>query len=249
MIASKFGFEGGKVEAGLNSKPARIKAVADAALMRLKTDRINLFYQHRVDPDVPIEDVPGTVKELIAAGKVRQFLASWRPALRPSVVPMRCSRLPHCKASIHCGGGSQRRRYCRRLRSLASASFSPLGKGFLTGAMNASTQFDQSDFRNIVPRFSSGARKADQTLVDLLGEIAAARTVTPAQIALAWLLAQKPWIAPIPGTTKLPRLAENIRAADVKLTPDDRAAVAGVLARVAVRGDRYPAHLQARVGR
>lgn len=249
-IATKFGFAGGKVEAGLDSRPANIRAVADAALKRLKTDRIDLFYQHRVDPHVPIEDVAGTVKDLIGEGKVGHFGLSEAGAqtIRRAHAVQPVAAL---QSEYSLWWREPEAEILPTLEELGIGfvPFSPLGKGFLTGAINADTRFDQSDFRNIVPRFSSSARKANQTLVDLLGEIAAAKKVTPAQIALAWLLAQKPWIVPIPGTTKSPRLAENIGAADVTLTPDDLAAIADVLAKVAVQGDRYPAHLQARVGR
>ncbi|MBR0715083.1 aldo/keto reductase [Bradyrhizobium liaoningense] len=250
VIATKFGFAGGKVESGLDSRPENIRQVADAALMRLKTDRIDLFYQHRVDPDVPIEEAAGTVKDLIGEGKVGHFGLS-----EAGAQTIRRAHAVQPVAALQ----SEYSLWWRETEAeilptleelgIGFVPFSPLGKGFLTGAINADTRFDQSDFRNIVPRFSSSARKANQTLVDLLGEIAAAKAVTPAQIALAWLLAQKPWIVPIPGTTRLPRLAENIGAADVTLTPGDLAAIADVLARVAVQGDRYPAHLQARVGR
>ena len=250
VIATKFGFEGGKVEAGLNSRPTTIKAVADAALQRLRTDRIDLFYQHRVDPEVPIEEVAGAVKELIQAGKVGHFGLSEAGAqtIRRAHAVQPVAAL-QSEYSLWWREPEKEILPVLEELGIGFVPFSPLGKGFLTGAIDENTTFDQSDFRNIVPRFSSSARKANKALVDLLGEIAARKKVTPAQIALAWLLAQKPWIVPIPGTTKLHRLEENIGAAGVVLTPQDLGAIADVLARVAVQGDRYPAHLQARIGR
>jgi aryl-alcohol dehydrogenase-like predicted oxidoreductase len=249
-IATKFGFKGGKVEAGLDSTPANVKAVADAALKRLKTDRIDLFYQHRVDPAVPIEDTAGAVKDLIREGKVLHFGLSEAGAssIRRAHAVQPVSAL-QSEYSLWWREPEQEILPTLEELGIGFVPFSPLGKGFLTGAINESTTFDSSDFRNIVPRFSSSARKANQALVDLLGEIATAKKVTPAQIALAWLLAQKPWIVPIPGTTKLHRLEENLGAASVTLSKADLAAIAEVLAKVAVQGDRYPAHLQARVGR
>ncbi|MDN4986356.1 aldo/keto reductase [Bradyrhizobium arachidis] len=250
VIATKFGFRGGKVDAGLDSSPANVKAVAEAALRRLKTDRIDLFYQHRVDPTVPIEDTAGAVKDLIREGKVLHFglseasAASIRRA--HAVQPVTALQSEY---SLWWREPEQEILPVLEELGIGFVPFSPLGKGFLTGAINESTQFDSSDFRNIVPRFSSSARKANQSLVDLLGEIAASWKVTPAQIALAWLLAQRPWIVPIPGTTKLHRLEENLGAAAVALSQADLAAIAAVLARVSVQGERYPAHLQARVGR
>ncbi len=250
VIATKFGFKGGKVDAGLDSRPANVKAVAEAALKRLKTDRIDLFYQHRVDTDVPIEDTAGAVKDLIREGKVLHFglseasVASIRRA--HAVQPVTALQSEY---SLWWREPEQEILPTLEELGIGFVPFSPLGKGFLTGAINESTTFDSSDFRNIVPRFSSSARKANQALVDLLSEIAAVRNVTTAQIALAWLLAQKPWIVPIPGTTKLHRLEENLGAAAVTLSAADIAAIQGVLANVTVQGDRYPAHLQARVGR
>lgn len=250
VIATKFGFRGGKVEAGLDSSPANVKAVAEAALKRLKTDRIDLFYQHRVDTDVPIEDTAGAVKDLIREGKVLHFGLS-----EASAASIRRAHAVQPVAALQ----SEYSLWWREPEQvilpvleelgIGFVPFSPLGKGFLTGAINESTTFDSSDFRNIVPRFSSSARKANQSLVNLLGEIAAARNVTLAQVALAWLLAQKPWIVPIPGTTKLHRLEENLGAAAVTLSAADITAIQGLLASVTVQGDRYPAHLQARVGR
>ncbi|WFU84320.1 aldo/keto reductase [Bradyrhizobium sp. CIAT3101] len=250
VIATKFGFKGGKVGAGLDSSPANVKAVAEAALKRLRTDRIDLFYQHRVDPAVPIEDTAGAVKDLIREGKVLHFGLSEAGAssIRRAHAVQPVTAL-QSEYSLWWREPEQEILSTLEELGIGFVPFSPLGKGFLTGAINESTAFDSSDFRNIVPRFSLSARKANQALVDLLGELAAARNVTPAQIALAWLLAQKPWIVPIPGTTKLHRLAENLGAAAVTLTTADLAAILGELANVTVQGDRYPAHLQARVGR
>ena len=250
VIATKFGFKGGKVEAGLDSRPANVKAVAEAALKRLKTDRIDLFYQHRVDPDVPVEETAGAVKDLIQAGKVLHFGLSEAGAqtIRRAHAVQPVTAL-QSEYSLWWREPEQEILPTLEELGIGFVPFSPLGKGFLTGAITESTTFDASDFRNIVPRFSSSARKSNQTLVDLLGEIAAMKKATPAQIALAWLLAQKQWIVPIPGTTKLHRLEENLGAAAVTLSDADLTAIAGVLSKVAVQGDRYPAHLQARVGR
>jgi pyridoxine 4-dehydrogenase len=250
VIATKFGFESGKVEAGLNSKPAHIKEVAEAALKRLKTGVIDLFYQHRVDPEVPIEDVAGAVKDLIREGKVRHFGLS-----EAGVQTIRRAHAVQPVTALQSEYSMWWREPEKEILptleelGIGFVPFSPLGKGFLTGAISANTKFDSTDFRNVVPRFTPEARKANQSLVDLLGEIAARKKVTPAQIALAWLLAQKPWIVPIPGTTKLNRLEENVGAAAVELTSGDLREIEAVLSRVKVQGDRYPAHLQARVGR
>jgi aryl-alcohol dehydrogenase-like predicted oxidoreductase len=250
VIATKFGFEGGKVEAGLNSRPENIKAVAEASLKRLKTNRIDLFYQHRVDPNVPIENVAGTVKELIQAGKVKHFGLSEAgvQTIRRAHAVQPVTAL---QSEYSLWWREPEKEVLPALEELGIGfvPFSPLGKGFLTGAINENTTFDSTDFRNIVPRFTREARKANQSLVKLLGEIAARKRVTPAQIALAWLLAQKPWIVPIPGTTKLHRLEENIGAAEVELTRDDLRDIDSALANIAVQGERYPAHLQQRVGR
>jgi aryl-alcohol dehydrogenase-like predicted oxidoreductase len=250
VIATKFGFESGKVEAGLNSKPAHIKQVADAALRRLKTNVIDLFYQHRVDPEVPIEDVAGAVKDLIKEGKVRHFGLSEAgvPTIRRAHAVQPVAAL-QSEYSLWWREPEQEVLPALEELGIGFVPFSPLGKGFLTGAISENTTFDSSDFRNIVPRFTPEARKANQALVDLLGKIAATKQATPAQIALAWLLAQKPWIVPIPGTTKLHRLQENLGAADLELTHDDLTAIETAVSRVTVRGDRYPAHLQQRVGR
>jgi len=250
VIATKFGFESGKVEAGLNSKPDHIKKVADAALKRLKTNVIDLFYQHRVDPEVPIEDVAGAVKDLIREGKVRHFGLSEAgvPTIRRAHAVQPVAAL-QSEYSLWWREPEQEILPVLEELGIGFVPFSPLGKGFLTGAISASTTFDSTDFRNIVPRFTPEARKANQALVDLLGTIAATKQATPAQIALAWLLAQKPWIVPIPGTTKLHRLQENLGAADVELTPGDLTAIEAAVSKVTVQGDRYPAHLQQRVGR
>jgi aryl-alcohol dehydrogenase-like predicted oxidoreductase len=249
VIATKFGFTFGEPR-GLSSRPDHIRAVAEASLKRLRTETIDLLYQHRVDPEVPIEDVAGTVKELIAEGKVRHFGLS-----EAGVQTIRRAHAVQPVAALQ----SEYSLWWREPEAeviptleelgIGFVPFSPLGKGFLTGAIDEATTFDSTDFRNVVPRFTPEARKANQAVVDLLREIAGRKQATPAQIALAWLLAQKPWIVPIPGTTKLHRLEENLGAAAVTLSHADLAAIAEVLAKVAVQGDRYPAHLQARVGR
>jgi len=252
VIATKFGFnfnaEGG--QSGMNSKPQHIRDVADAALKRLNTDVIDLFYQHRVDPDVPIEDVAGTVKELIAEGKVKHFgLSEAGP---------RTIRRAHAVQPV-AALQSEYSLWWREPEAeiipvleelgIGFVPFSPLGKGFLTGAIDEKTTFDAKDFRNVVPRFAPEARKANQSVVQLLAKIAADKQVTPAQVALAWLMAQKPWIVPIPGTTKPHRLEENIGAADVELTGEDLQAIGDAVSKITVEGHRYPAHLQARVDR
>jgi aryl-alcohol dehydrogenase-like predicted oxidoreductase len=250
VIATKFGFEDGDSHKGLNSRPERIRAVADAALKRLKTDVIDLFYQHRVDPNVHIEDVAGTVKELIQGGKVKHFGLS-----EAGVETIRRAHAVQPVAALQ----SEYSLWWREPEQevlptleelgIGFVPFSPLGKGFLTGAITEKTAFDSTDFRNIVPRFTPEARKANQALVDMLGGIAARKQATSAQIALAWLLAQKPWIVPIPGTTKLHRLEENIGAAEVELSADDLRDINDAVSRITVEGARYPAHLQQRVGR
>jgi pyridoxine 4-dehydrogenase len=250
VIATKFGFKGGKASEGLDSHPENIRAVAEASLKRLRTDRIDLFYQHRVDPDVPIEDAAGAVRQLIQQGKVKHFgmseagVSSLRRAHAVQPVTAIQSeyslwwREPEKEMLPACEG-----------LGIGFVPFSPLGRGFLTGAISENTKFDSTDFRNVVPRFTPENRKANQALVDLLGQIAANKKATPAQIALAWLLAQKPWIVPIPGTTKLHRLEENLGAASVVLTTDDLSRIEAALAQVEVQGERYPAHLQQHVGR
>jgi len=250
MIATKFGFKNGNSQLGQDSRPERIRVVAEASLERLKTDRIDLFYQHRVDTEVPMEDVAGTVKELIQEGKVKHFGLS-----EAGVQSIRRAHAVQPLTAVQSEYSLWWRDpekeilpTCEQL-GIGFVPFSPLGRGFLTGAIDENTKFAPNDFRNIVPRFTREARKANQALVDLLGRIATEKKATPAQLALAWLLAQKPWIVPIPGTTKMHRLEENIGAASVKLTADDLANIASALSHIQVQGDRYPAHLQARVGR
>lgn len=250
VLATKFGFKDGLTASGMDSRPERIRAVAEASLRRLRTDRIDLFYQHRVDPGVPIEDVAGAVKGLIAEGKVRAFGLSEAGAdtIRRAHAVQPVTAL---QSEYSLWWREPEREILPTLEELGIGfvPFSPLGKGFLTGAIDEKTTFAQGDFRNVVPRFSEEARRANQALVDELKAIAAQKGVTPAQIALAWLLAQRPWIVPIPGTTKSHRLAENVGAAAVALSPDDLRRIGDVLARVPVQGDRYPAHLAARTGR
>jgi aryl-alcohol dehydrogenase-like predicted oxidoreductase len=250
VIATKFGFSDGDSTAGLDSRPERIRQVAEASLKRLRTDRIDLFYQHRVDPDVPIEDVAGTVKDLIREGKVKHFGMSEAgvPSIRRASAVQSVTALQSEYSLWWREPEREVLPACEEL-GIGFVPFSPLGKGFLTGAIKEDTSFGASDFRNIVPRLAPEARKANQALVDLIGRIAAAKQASPAQIAIAWLLAQKPWIAPIPGTTKLHRLEENIGAVKVELTADDLREIDGALAGITVRGDRYPSHLAARTGR
>jgi len=250
VIATKFGFEGGRPTAGLNSRPDSIRAHTEAALQRLRTDRIDLLYQHRVDPNVPIEDVAGTVKELIDAGKVRHFGLSEAgvQAIRRAHAVQPVTAL-QSEYSLWWREPEQEILPTLEELGIGFVPFSPLGKGFLTGAINENTEFGSTDFRNIVPRFSVEARKSNQALVDVLGEIASAKGVTRAQIALAWLLAQKPWIVPIPGTSKLHRLEENLKAASVNLSAGDLRAIGEALSGIEVQGARYPAHLQAHVNR
>jgi aryl-alcohol dehydrogenase-like predicted oxidoreductase len=250
VIATKFGFENGAPSQGLNSKPERIRMVAEAALKRLKTDVIDLFYQHRVDPNVAIEDVAGTVKQLIQEGKVKHFGMSEAGAanirLAHAVQPVTA-----LQSEYSLWWREPEKEILSTLEELGIGfvPFSPLGKGFLTGAISDKTQFDKTDFRNIVPRFSAEARKVNQALVEDLGQIAERKGHTKAQVALAWLLAQKPWIVPIPGTTKLHRLQENLASTNVELTPDDLKAIREVVSAIDVQGDRYPAHLQNLVNR
>ena len=250
VIATKFGFEEGDSHKGLNSTPARIRAVAEASLKRLRTDVIDLFYQHRVDPNVPMEDVAGTVKDLIAEGKVKHFGLS-----EAGVESIRKAHAVQPVAALQSEYSlwwrSPEKNVLPTLEELGIGfvPFSPLGKGFLTGKIDENTSFDKDDFRNIVPRFSEENRKANQQLVYLLGSIAQQKQATPAQIALAWLLAQKPWIVPIPGTTKVQRLQENLGAVDVSLSAADIKEIDTAFAAIPVQGDRYPAHLQSRVGK
>jgi aryl-alcohol dehydrogenase-like predicted oxidoreductase len=253
VIATKFGFDIDPVtgkQRGLNSRPEHIKAVAEASLKRLGTDVIDLFYQHRVDPNVPIEETAGAVKDLIAAGKVRHFGLS-----EAGVKTIRRAHAVQPVTALQ----SEYSLWWREPEDeviptleelgIGFVPFSPLGKGFLTGAITGQTEFDSNDFRNSVPRFSAEARKGNQALVDRLSELAQAKKVTPAQIAIAWLMAQKPWIVPIPGTTKLHRLDENLGAAKVALSTAELREIGDALAAVPVQGARYPEHLQALVGR
>lgn len=251
IIATKFGFELPSPDGQrLNSKPEYIKQAVEASLKRLRIDVIDLLYQHRVDPDVPIEDVAGAVKDLIAAGKVKHFGLSEAGAqtIRRAHAVQPVAAL---QSEYSLWWREPEKEILPTLEELGIGfvPFSPLGKGFLTGAIDENTKFDDKDFRNVVPRFGEEARKANQVLIDLLGEIAARKQVTRAQIALAWLLAQKPWIVPIPGTTKLHRLQENIGAAEVQLTSEELRYIELAVSSVEVQGDRYTAALQARVGR
>jgi aryl-alcohol dehydrogenase-like predicted oxidoreductase len=254
VIATKFGFkinpDGTPGWQGLDSRPDHIKQVAEASLKRLRTDAIDLFYQHRVDPDVPIEDVAGTVKELIQQGKVKHFGLS-----EAGVQTIRRATAIQPVAALQ----SEYSLWWREPETellptleelgIGLVPYSPLGRGFLTGKMDASTTFDSSDFRSRLPRFTPEARQANQVLVDLIGGIAKRRKLMPAQIALAWLLAQKPWIVPIPGTTRLDRLQENIGAAEVDLSPDDLLVIDEAASKITVHGERYPRELEAMVGR
>jgi len=253
VIATKFGWKldpsTGK-QAGLDSRPAHIKEVAEASLKRLRTDVIDLFYQHRVDPDVPIEDVAGAVKDLIQQGKVKHFGLS-----EAGVKTIRRAHAVQPVTALQ----SEYSLWWREPEAeviptleelgIGFVPFSPLGKGFLTGKINEDTTFDSTDFRNVVPRFTPEARKANQAVVDLLGKIAQQKKATPAQIALAWLLAQKSWIVPIPGTTKVARLEENIGAAGIELTPEDLRQIESAVSKITLQGARYPEHLQKMVGR
>jgi len=251
VIATKFGFkfEGGK-QAGLDSRPAHIREVAEASLKRLKTDRIDLLYQHRVDPEVPIEEVAGAVKALIAEGKVRHFGLS-----EAGVATIRRAHAVQAVAALQSEYSLWWREPEREvLPALAELGigfvpFSPLGKGFLTGKIDETTTFDSADFRNVVPRFTAENRKANLAFVEWLKAFAQRKQATPAQIALAWLLAQQPWIAPIPGTTKRHRLEENLGAAAIRLTPEDLRDIDRAAAEISVQGARYPEHLQKLVGR
>lgn len=250
VIATKFGFKNGVPSQGLDSSPERIRTVAEAALKRLNTDVIDLFYQHRVDPNVPVEDVAGTVKDLIQQGKVKHFGMSEAGAtsIRRAHAVQPVAAL---QSEYSLWWREPEKEILPTLEELGIGfvPFSPLGKGFLTGAISDQTEFDKTDFRNIVPRFTADARKANQTLVDELGRIAEQKKATKAQIALAWLLAQKPWIVPIPGTTKLHRLEENIGGASVELTAVDLKVIHDAVSAIDVQGDRYPAQLQSLINR
>jgi aryl-alcohol dehydrogenase-like predicted oxidoreductase len=250
VIATKFGFREGHSSKGQDSRPERIRQVAEEALKRLRTDYIDLFYQHRVDTGVPMEDVAGTVKDLIAEGKVKHFGLS-----EAGVESIRRAHAVQPVAALQSEYSLWWREPEKEILPLLEelgiglVPFSPLGKGFLTGTINENTSFDKSDFRNIVPRFSEENRKANQQLVDLLTGISKDKKATPAQIALAWLLAQKPWIVPIPGTTKLHRLEENLGAVNVQLSAEDINQIDIAFAAIPVQGARYPEHLQNRVGK
>jgi len=254
VIATKFGFEldpkGGPRWVGLNSRPEHIKQVAEGSLKRLKIDIIDLFYQHRVDPNVPIEDVAGAVKELIQQGKVRHFglsEAGVQTIRRAHAVqPVTAVQSEY---SLWTRGPEKEVLPTLEQLGIGFVPYSPLGKGFLTGKISENTTFDRTDFRNTLPRFTPEARKANQALVDLLRKIGERKKATPAQIALAWLLAQKPWIVPIPGTRKLERLDENIGALAVELTRDDLREIESASAKIAVEGARYPEHLEQLTGR
>jgi aryl-alcohol dehydrogenase-like predicted oxidoreductase len=254
VIATKFGFkpapDGGSRWSGLDSRPEHVKQVAESSLKRLKVDAIDLFYQHRVDPEVPIEDVAGAVKDLIQEGKVKHFGLSEAGA--------KTIRRAHAVQPV----AAVQSEYSLWWRApeadvlpvldelgIGFVPFSPLGKGFLTGKIDETTRFDSTDFRNIVPRFTPEARKANQALVDLVGKVAERKKATPAQVALAWLLAQKPWIVPIPGTTKLNRMEENIGAAEVELTPADLNEIDDAASKITVHGARYPENLERLTGR
>ena len=252
VIATKFGFKisvkGEQI--GFDSRPQHIKEVAEASLKRLRTDVVDLFYQHRVDPDVPIEDVAGAVKNLIREGKVKHFGLS-----EPGVQTIRRAHAVHPVTAIQNEYSIWWRRPEEEVLptleelGIGFVPYSPLGRGFLTGKMNESTTFHSSDFRNKLPRFTPEARKANRTLVDLLGEIAKRKKATPAQIALAWLFAQKPWIVPIPGTTKLKRLEENIAATEIELAQEDLREIENTASKIDVQGARYPEHLEQMTGR
>jgi pyridoxine 4-dehydrogenase len=250
VIATKFGFKNGEPLQGLDSRPQTIRAVAEASLKRLKTDRIDLFYQHRMDPNVPVEDVAGTIKDLIAEGKVKHFGMSeaGADAIRRAHAVQPLAAL---QSEYSMWWREPEKEILPLLEELGIGfvPFSPLGRGFLTGAIDASTTFADDDFRKGLPRFSEENRKANAQLVDVLGTIADGKDATRAQIAIAWLLAQKPWIVPIPGTTKLNRLEENVGAADIQLATTDLQAIESALKAIEVVGDRYPAHLQKAVNR
>jgi aryl-alcohol dehydrogenase-like predicted oxidoreductase len=253
VIATKFGFKLDPTSGrsiGVDSRPEHIKEVAQASLKRLRTDVIDLFYQHRVDPEVPIEDVAGAVKELIEQGKVKHFGLSeaGMHTIRRAHAVQPVTALQN-EYSLWWRRPEEEALPVLEELGIGFVPFSPLGRGFLTGKMNENTTFDSSDFRNTLPRFTPEARKANRALVDLLGEIAKRKNATPAQIALAWLLAQKPWIVPIPGTTKLKRLEENVGAVEIELTRDDLREIESAASQIEVQGARYPEHLEQMTGR
>jgi len=250
VIATKFGFKGGDPSIGLDSQPKSIRSMVDASLQRLKTDVIDLLYQHRVDTNVPMEDVAGTVSDLIKEGKVKHFglseagIQSIKRA--HSVQPVTALQNEY---SLWWREPEQELMKTLEELEIGLVAFSPLGKGFLTGAINESTTFDANDFRNIVPRFSEENRKANLVVVKRIQEFAESKNATAAQVALAWVMAQKPWIVPIPGTTKIHRLEENLKAEQLTLTPNDLSEIENAFASIEVQGARYPPHLQARVGK
>ncbi|MBT1695340.1 aldo/keto reductase [Fulvivirgaceae bacterium PWU4] len=250
VIATKFGFEQGKTDMGLNSRPDNIRKVADAALQRLRTDRIDLYYQHRVDPKVPIEDVAGTVKDLIREGKVKYFGMSEAGAqtIRRAHAEQPVSAL---QSEYSLWWREQEQQIFPTLEALGIGfvPFSPLGRGFLTGAVNENTKFDKTDFRNQLPRFAEENRKANQVVVEKIRAFATVKNVTPAQVALAWVLAQKPWIVPIPGTTKIQRLEENLKAEQLILTKADLNEIENAFSGIEVQGARYPQQMQQSVDR
>ena len=254
VIATKFGWKiDPKAErglAGLDSRPEHIREVAEASLKRLKTDVIDLFYQHRVDPNVPIEDVAGAVKDLIREGKVKHFgLSEAGPKTIRRAHAIQPVTALQSEYSLWYRNPEKEVLPTLEELGIGFVPYSPLGKGFLTGKINENTTFDRSDFRNQLPRFTPQARRANQALVDLLGVIARRKNATPAQIALSWLIAQKPWIVPIPGTTKLTRLEENIGAAAIELTPDDLRHIENATSQITVQGARYPEHIEQLSGR
>jgi aryl-alcohol dehydrogenase-like predicted oxidoreductase len=250
VLATKFGFEGGVTSKGLNSTPENIRVVTEAALKRLKTDRIDLLYQHRVDPNIPMEDVAGTVKELIAQGKVKHFGLS-----EAGVESIRRAHAVQPVAALQSEYSLWWREPEKEVLPLLEelgigfVPFSPLGKGFLTGSINENTKFDQTDFRNVVPRFNEENRKANQIVVNKIAEFAKRKNATSAQVALAWVLAQKPWIVPIPGTTKVNRLQENLKAETLTLSNEDLTEIENAFLEIEIQGARYPQYLQKQVGR
>lgn len=250
IIATKFGFEKGQTALGMNSKPENIRSMTEAALKRLRTDRIDLLYQHRVDPNVPMEDVAGTVKELINEGKVKHFGLSEAgvESIRRAHAIQPVTAL---QSEYSLWWREPEKEILPTLEELGIGfvPFSPLGKGFLTGAINENTKFDKTDFRNVVPRFAEENRKANQIVVDKISDFAKKKNATPAQVALAWVLAQKPWIVPIPGTTKISRLEENLKGEQLTLTKEDLNEIESMFSTIQVQGARYPQHLQTRVGK
>jgi aryl-alcohol dehydrogenase-like predicted oxidoreductase len=250
VIATKFGFEKAQTALGMNSKPENIKTVAEASLRRLRTDRIDLFYQHRVDPNVPMEDVAGAVKDLIREGKVKHFGLSEAgvQSIRRAHAVQPVTAL---QSEYSLWWREPEKEILPTLEELGIGfvPFSPLGRGFLTGAINANTKFDKTDFRNVVPRFAEENRQANQIVVEKIVEFAKQKNATPAQVALAWVLAQKPWIVPIPGTTKIHRLEENLKGDELTLTNDDLLKIDDAFSAIEVQGARYPQHLQKNVGR